>query len=78
MLDQLKTSLEKLYLKNVNFSSGEAITSIPQTDKLKSGTHFINRTIYRFRSSYSIPPSVQNSSIYKNEKSNCGQFCSKY
>ena len=42
MLDQLKTTLEKLYLKNVNFSSGETITSIPQMDKLKSGI-FINR-----------------------------------
>ena len=45
MLDQLKTSLEKLYLKNVNFSSGETITSIPQMNKLKSGI-VINRTFF--------------------------------
>ena len=45
MLDQLKTSLEKLYLKNVNFSSGETITSIPQMNKLKSGI-FINRFFF--------------------------------
>ena len=46
MLDQIKTSLEKLYLKNVNFSSGETITSIPLTDKLKSGTYFINSKLF--------------------------------